>query len=39
MVERGRLAMIEKQLRQLLEDVRIDLVKVRWIRGKPAPTK
>jgi len=30
--------MIEKQLRQLLEDVRFDLVKVRWIRGKPATT-
>jgi len=30
--------MIEKQLRQLLEDVRFGRVKVRWIRGKPAPT-
>jgi hypothetical protein len=30
--------MIEKQLRQLLEDVRFGLVKVRWIRGQPATT-
>jgi len=30
--------MIEKQLRQLLEDVHFGLVKVRWIGGKPAPT-
>ena len=32
--------MTEKQLRrlQLLEDVRFGLVKVRLIRGKPAPT-
>jgi len=30
--------MIEKQLHQLLEDVRPGLVKVRWIRGKPATT-
>jgi len=28
----------EKQLRQRLEDVRFGLVKMRWIRGKPAPT-
>ena len=32
--------MTKKQLRrlQLLEDVRFGHVKVRWIRGKPAPT-